>query len=142
MYPVPFEQPSRQTPQHALLGPALSMPETPLGESPATAVRANKTRSCLLADDGTQRNFMFGGGGLTLGEKWRKVNIALPMPSDTARQRANKPLADQEGPFFRVKHNLKIKIVCREPSNPTGASTVSAALFLRAYTSHLSLPRS
>ena len=94
--------------------------------------RGLRTRQCLLADDGNQRNFYFAGDGLPLGnERWRKVNVVLPMSEITkARnevQVGGRPQAELHGPFLQIKHSLKIRVVCRT-LGPNPQDTVSAVL--------------
>jgi hypothetical protein len=65
-----------------------------------------------LGEDGSQRNFCFAGDGLGLSEKWRKVNVVLPMPKDLQGSRT-RPQSEMDGPFLRIKHTLKIRLLCR-----------------------------
>jgi hypothetical protein len=87
--------------------------------------RATTSRPCLLADDGSQRNFFFAGDGLSLADRWRKVNVVLPMPAMDSKQKGNRPQSELDSPFLRVRHNLKIKMVCR---NAGSDETVSCLL--------------
>lgn len=82
--------------------------------------RPEHKRACLLADDGSQRNFAFSGDGLGLCDRWRKVNVMIPMPSDTALNIKNKPVAEYDGPFLKIRHHLKIKMLFKNPE--TGAT--------------------
>jgi hypothetical protein len=82
--------------------------------------RIAASRPCLLADDGSQRNFFFASEGLALADKWRKVNVVLPMPAADGKGNLNRPQSELDSPFLRIRHNLKIKMVCRNTgSNET-----------------------
>lgn len=110
-YPIPANLPTRSSTQHALLAPRDSSADTthPPDNLP---FRGFRTRPRLRADDGSQRNFFFSGKGLELGDKWRKVNVVLPMPAGVS----NRPQAELDGPFLRIRHSLKIRMVCRDPA--------------------------
>ena len=118
-YPLPAEQPSASTSEHALLSPPTQHDKvSPTPGVSAEPYRGFKTRQCLLADDGSQRNFFFADEGLPLGEAWRKVNIVLPMPGPQEEpgdqdRRGGRPRPELDSAFLRIRHNLKIRIVCR-----------------------------
>lgn len=129
-FPIPDEQPG---PSNSSVGPhAFLSPRTPradlamLGLSSSTApLRSMRTKALLLADDGQPRNFQFAGEGLELGDKWRKVNVVLPMGFTESHSPGNEqPQAEMEGPFLRIRHKLKVRVVCRSTLTP-GSDTVS-----------------
>ncbi|ORY29829.1 hypothetical protein BCR39DRAFT_505406 [Naematelia encephala] len=110
-YPLPTAQPSRHSLQDQLISPRsphadLIPTSTCIEDRP---IRAIRTKPCLLAEDGTQRHFVFADEGLGLGERWRKVNVMLPMRENSA----TRCQSEMEGPFVRIKHALKIRVVCR-----------------------------
>ena len=112
-FPVPLDQPSIHSSEFPLLGPRNVYADTVSFEACERLHRVCRQRPCLLADDGTQRNFLFAKDGLGLcGDKWRKVNVVLPMPLETGRG-SNRPQAVLDGPFIRIRHSLKIKLVCK-----------------------------
>jgi len=85
-----------------------------------TPFRGIRTRQCLLADDGKQRNFFFAEDGLALNHRWRKVNVVLPMPNicpDESILAGGRPQPELESPFLRIRHNLKIKMVVHSPES-------------------------
>jgi hypothetical protein len=51
--------------------------------------------------------------------------VQLPMPLDTERQRANMPQPEMDGPFGKVKHSLKIRMVCYNLKTEERVSGVS-----------------
>ncbi|KAK4690062.1 hypothetical protein P7C73_g25, partial [Tremellales sp. Uapishka_1] len=114
-FPIPAEQPSRHSSQHAFISPKSSHLDA-LSGTEERPFRGYRTKPCLLADDGNQRNFFFADDGLGLGDKWRKVNVVLPMP-DASKLQHNRPSSEMEGPFLRIKHSLKIRVVCRGPTD-------------------------
>lgn len=79
----------------------------------------------LLGEDGEPRTYHFHGGGLELGDGWRKVNIIVPLPSASSPQPEDdlRPSVDIESPFLRIKHKCKIKLVCRSRQFP-GQDTI------------------
>jgi hypothetical protein len=90
--------------------------------------KGTRTRTLLLGEDGNPRTYRFEGPGLDLGEGWRKVNIIIPMPGDiesdsVATNDSNKPAVEIETPFLKIKHKLKIRIVCRSTALP-GQDTI------------------
>ncbi|EIW67223.1 hypothetical protein TREMEDRAFT_64469 [Tremella mesenterica DSM 1558] len=126
--PLPSNQPSVHSSEHALLNPSHYANAICFDSTSGTAHKAQKSRQCLLADDGTQRNFFFAKEGLGLcGDKWRKVNVVLPMPADALGKGSatgGRPQAEVEGPFLRIRHSLKIKLVCKN----TGADVDTMVL--------------
>ncbi|KAJ9111741.1 hypothetical protein QFC19_001103 [Naganishia cerealis] len=87
-----------------------------------------RTRTLLLGEDGNPRTYRFEGSGLELGEGWRKVNIIIPMPPNieptpTMANISNKPAVETETPFLKIKHKLRIRIVCRSTALP-GQDTI------------------
>ena len=97
-------------------------------------LRVVRTRPCLLADDGSQRNYYFGGKGLGLGDKWKKVNVVVPMPHEVSgKGSGSRPQPETEGPFLRIRHSLKIRIVCRDlgsDGNDTVCSSTASRFML------------
>jgi hypothetical protein len=124
-YPLPSEQPSWHSSSYPLISPRPLYADPPFLSEPDQPFRGSHARKCLLADDGCQRNFFFEGDGLPLGGNWRKVNVQLPMPLDTERQRANMPQPEMDGPFGKVKHSLKIRMVCYNLKTEERVSGVS-----------------
>ena len=47
-----------------------------------------------------------------MNESWRKVNVVLPMPVGKKGLKT-RPQAEMDGPMVRVRHVLKIRVVCR-----------------------------
>lgn len=99
-----------------------------LGLTSTRAFKGTRTRTLLLGEDGNPRTYRFEGPGLDLGEGWRKVNIIIPMPGDVELNSAtandqNKPAVEIETPFLKIKHKLKIRIVCRSTALP-GQDTI------------------
>lgn len=72
-----------------------------------------------MADDGKQRNFAFADNGLGLVDRWRKVNVLLPMPGDTKENRKNNPVVDYDSPFLRIRHSLKVRMQFKNPETGT-----------------------
>lgn len=117
-FPVPKNQPNRAGTAHPLISPR--SPWADVGvilQNDARPYRSITSRPCLLGDDGKQRSFLFANDGLVLSDCWRKVNVLLPMPDlDEMKERVknNRPRSEFDSPFLRVRHNLKIKMVCRD----------------------------
>lgn len=111
-FPVPTDQPDRSGSVNPLIAPRPNWADlnSIVGQNDAP-YRCTTTRSCLLSEDGTQRNFFFPKKGLELGDRWRRVNVVLPMPSDV-KFRANKPYSELDSPFMRIRHMLKIRFMC------------------------------
>jgi hypothetical protein len=123
-FPLPDEQPSRDSSVHPFISPRPIYAETDLLGCPdhQKQFRGIRTRRCLLADDDNQRNFVFADEGLPLGVCWRKVNVVLPMPeieTDGHRRVGGRPMGEMEGPFHRVKQTLKVRVVTRTPDGST-----------------------
>ncbi|WWC60381.1 uncharacterized protein I303_102953 [Kwoniella dejecticola CBS 10117] len=113
-FPLPAEQPTRNSSQHQLISPRCNYADGGFLGYDDRPFKGMRTRQCLLTDDGNQRNFFFADKGLGLGEKWRKVNIVLPMPSlDSGKGLNTRPQPEMDGPFLRVRHDLKIRVVCK-----------------------------
>ena len=68
------------------------------------------TRRCLLSDDGSQRESRFPAPGLEVSTAWRKINIVLPMPAEPDSK--YRPRPETEAPFVKIKHVLKVRLVC------------------------------
>nr|XP_019050465.1 hypothetical protein I302_00899 [Kwoniella bestiolae CBS 10118]OCF29395.1 hypothetical protein I302_00899 [Kwoniella bestiolae CBS 10118] len=119
-FPLPADQPSRNSSVNQLISPRMGYADGSgsfLGydERPFKGMR---TRQCLLSDDGNQRNFFFADKGLGLGDKWRKVNVILPMPSlESGKSSSTRPQPELDGPFLKIRHDLKIRVVCRSPGS-------------------------
>jgi hypothetical protein len=112
VFPIPEDnQPDRHSSQNAFISPRnpRADKECTVSSDPYGGYR---TRKCLLAEDGSQRNFYFDGDGLAMNELWRKVNVVLPMPSGSKGLRT-RPQSEMDGPMLRIKHALKIRMVCR-----------------------------
>lgn len=131
-YPIPEDQPSECSPYHgasALLSPPSRLSSMSMfGLTSSKTFKATRTRTLLLGEDGKSRTYRFDGDGLELGSGWRKVNIIIPMPnSDTESTSLDdinrKPSGEMDTPFLRIKHKLKIRIVCRSRSMP-GQDTI------------------
>ncbi|KIR57534.1 hypothetical protein I314_06673 [Cryptococcus bacillisporus CA1873] len=118
-FPIPETQPSRYSSQHKLISPPSSYASNNFGfeECP---FKETRTRSCFLSEDGNQRNFFFSNDGLGLTDKWRKVNVVLPMPTE-AGEMGSKPQPEINSPFLRIKHALKFRVVCRNAGNTEDA---------------------
>ncbi|OCF40063.1 hypothetical protein I317_06138 [Kwoniella heveanensis CBS 569] len=112
-FPLPAEQPSRHSSHHQLISPRSSYADGGFLGYDERPFRGIRTRQCLLSEDGNQRNFFFADNGLGLGEKWRKVNVVLPMPADIGKGLSSRPQPEMDGPFLKIKHSLKIRVVCR-----------------------------
>lgn len=112
IYPVPeeSEQPSRHSSHKALISPRSSRADVPCTTD--QPFRGQRSRKCLLAEDGTQRNFFFDNDGLPMNEAWRKVNVVLPMPVGNKGMKT-RPQGEMDGPMLRIRHALKIRVVCR-----------------------------
>ncbi|WVQ65031.1 uncharacterized protein L199_003201 [Kwoniella botswanensis] len=126
-FPLPSEQPTRNSSVNQLISPRMGYADGTgsfLGydERPFKGMR---TRQCLLSDDGNQRNFFFADKGLGLGDKWRKVNVILPMPSlESGKGLSTRPQPELDGPFLRIRHDLKIRVVCRSPGSENDTQVV------------------
>ncbi|ORX35217.1 hypothetical protein BD324DRAFT_631851 [Kockovaella imperatae] len=141
-FPIPVAQPSQDGSEHPLIEPAPQAYLARTGENPdLERFRGERLRPCLLADDGSQRNFWFAGEGLELGDKWRKINIVLPMPAESRSSKSTRPKADHDGPFMRIKHSLKIRVVCKNVDSDGKAVSVILSTPIRFGTSLLTLPR-
>jgi len=116
-FPMPAEQPTHHSPVDQFISPpsihanrgSLSREDRPF--------RQTRTHSCLLTDDGVQRSFFFPDDGLGLGDRCRKVNVIVPMPRKLGKVMISRPQPDMDGPFLRIKHFLKIRVVCRDPGS-------------------------
>lgn len=119
-FPIPAEQPNRAGTLHPLISPRSPFADDapPLSEAAAKAHRTSHARPCLLAQDGSQRNFFFQEEGLGLENKWRKVNVVLPMPADKL-ERTKRPRSELDSPFLRIRHMLKLRIVCQNAVGDT-----------------------
>lgn len=131
-YPISEDQPSECSPYHgssALLSPPSRLSSMSMfGLTSSKPFKATRTRTLLLGEDGKSRTYKFDGDGLELGSGWRKVNIIIPMPSSEAAATASddinrKPSSEIDTPFLRIKHKLKIRIVCRSRAMP-GQDTI------------------
>lgn len=134
-FPIPETQPSRYSSQHKLISPPSSYADNHFGFEDRP-FKETRTRSCLLSEEGNQRNFFFSNDGLGLTDKWRKVNVVLPMPTE-AGEMGSKPQPEINSPFLRIKHALKIRVVCRNAGNSEDA--VSPSCFSTRSLSLLSL---
>ncbi|WVQ93510.1 hypothetical protein IAU59_000584 [Kwoniella sp. CBS 9459] len=112
-FPLPAEQPSRHSSLHQLISPRATYADGGFLGFDDRPFRGIQTRQCLLSEDGNQRNFFFADNGLGLGEKWRKVNVVLPMPAALGKGPSSRPQPEMDGPFLKIKHSLKIRVVCR-----------------------------
>ncbi|GHJ87801.1 hypothetical protein NliqN6_4203 [Naganishia liquefaciens] len=131
-YPIPEDQPSECSPYHgsaALLSPPSRLSSMSLlGLTSSQTFKGTRTRTLLLGEDGKSRTYKFDGDGLELGSGWRKVNIIIPMPTAEADATSSddinrKPASEIDTPFLRIKHKLKIRIVCRSRAMP-GQDTI------------------
>ncbi|KAJ9121753.1 hypothetical protein QFC22_002374 [Naganishia vaughanmartiniae] len=131
-FPIPEDQPDESSPHHgpsALLSPPSRLSGMSMfGLTSSVPFKGTRTRTLLLGEDGNPRTYRFEGPGLDLGEGWRKVNIIIPMPGDiesnpTMANDSNKPAVEIETPFLKIKHKLKIRIVCRSTALP-GQDTI------------------
>ena len=131
-YPIPEDQPSECSPHRgssALLSPPSRLSSMSMfGLTSSKTFKATRTRTLLLGEDGKSRTYRFDGDGLELGSGWRKVNIIIPMPSAEAAATASddinrKPASEIDTPFLRIKHKLRIRIVCRSRAMP-GQDTI------------------
>lgn len=113
-----FPLPDQTSGDHNFISPR---PEYAVDQSVnGTPFRGIRTRQCLLADDGKQRDFFFADDGLALDHRWRKVNAILPMPDicpDGSVQHGGRPQPELEAPFLRIRHSLKIRIVVHSPGS-------------------------
>lgn len=127
-YPIPdeSEQPNRHSSHKAFISP-----RSPRADATCTSdevFRGQRSRKCLLAEDGSQRNFFFDNDGLAMNESWRKVNVVLPMPVGNKGLKT-RPQAEMDGPMVRVRHALKIRVVCRNVGS-NNQDMVSLLLYL------------
>lgn len=131
-YPIPEDQPDECGPHHgafALLSPPSRLSGMSMfGLTSFKGFKGTRTRTLLLGEDGKPRAYRFDGEGLELGVGWRKVNIIIPMPTATSEPTSpddvnRKPAAEIDTPFLRIKHKLKIRIVCRSRAMP-GQDTI------------------
>ncbi|KAJ9102560.1 hypothetical protein QFC21_002961 [Naganishia friedmannii] len=131
-FPIPEDQPDESNPHHgpsALLSPPSRLSGMSMfGLTSSRPFKGTRTRTLLLGEDGNPRTYRFEGPGLDLGDGWRKVNIIIPMPGDIDSNQAttndsNKPAVEIETPFLKIKHKLKIRIVCRSTALP-GQDTI------------------
>lgn len=132
VYPIPdeSEQPNRHSSHKAFISP-----RSPRADAPCTSdevFRGQRSRKCLLAEDGSQRNFFFDNDGLAMNESWRKVNVVLPMPVGNKGLKT-RPQGEMDGPMLRIRHALKIRVVCRNVGSH-GEDMVSLALSLNQFT--------
>lgn len=130
MFPIPEQQPSRFSSQHALIAPRppQAQPSSDVaGNVDDKPYGATRRRKCLLADDGSQRNFIFNDDGLAMNERWRKVNIVLPMPHGKKGSATCRPKSEYDSPMLRVKHALNIRVACKNVGNQ-GEDIVSCLL--------------
>jgi hypothetical protein len=111
-YPIPdeSEQPNRHSSHKAFISPRSDRADVPCSSD--EVFRGQRSRKCLLAEDGTQRNFFFDDDGLAMNEAWRKVNVVLPMPVGNKGIKT-RPQGEMDGPMLRIRHALKIRVVCR-----------------------------
>ncbi|KAL7424651.1 hypothetical protein Q5752_000335 [Cryptotrichosporon argae] len=123
VYPLPDEQPSTTSSEHALLDPHPLDPTLPAARK--GEVRGTRRRTCLLAEDGLQRNFIFANDGLELAQHWRRINVVLPMPAPGATTSCVRPQPEVDAPFLRIRHMLRTRLVC------TDADGTSTTLTLR-----------
>lgn len=130
LFPIPEQQPSRTSSEHRLVSPAHPRAAQALTQpfsAESKPFNVARRRKCLLADDGSQRNFVFSEDGLGMSERWRKVNIVLPMPHPTRKSSATcRPRGEYDSPMLKVKHSLAIRVVCRNVGNE-GEDIVSPA---------------
>lgn len=120
MFPIPEQQPSRFSSEHALISPRPPQAQPSIdvaGNIDEKLFGATRRRKCLLADDGSQRNFIFDNDGLAMSERWRKVNIVLPMPHGRKGSPTCRPKSEYDSPMLRVKHALNIRVVCKNVGN-------------------------
>ncbi|WVQ78789.1 hypothetical protein IAT38_000880 [Cryptococcus sp. DSM 104549] len=127
-FPIPAEQPSRNSSQHRLISPRPPQADSGLLGYEDRAFKGIRTRPCLLSDDGNQRNFFFADNGLGLSDKWMKVNVVLPMPADSGKGHNSKPQPEMDGPFLRIKHSLKIRVVCKSANGEDAVVLLSTPI--------------
>jgi hypothetical protein len=46
--------------------------------------------------------------------RWRKVNVVLPMPK-TVNNYERRPQSELDSPFLRIRHELRLRMVCLCP---------------------------
>ncbi|OXG15400.1 hypothetical protein C367_05547 [Cryptococcus neoformans Ze90-1] len=137
-FPVPETQPSRHSSQHKLISPPSAYANSGFGFE-ERLFKETRTRSCLLSENGNQRNFFFANDGLGLTDRWRKVNVVLPMPTE-ASEMGSKPQPEINSPFLRIKHALKIKVVCRNAGSNEDAQVVLLSTPIRFSTCPATMP--
>lgn len=128
-YPIPTEQPTPGSSENRLISPRTHHAAIGFMERRPKPIRGSHSRRCLL-DNGVQRNFVFPDGGLGLGERWRKVTAALPISTDFGKDSGTRPQSETDSPFLRIRHSLKIRLVCRGRS-PSNQDTVGFRFILR-----------
>lgn len=150
-YPIPEDQPSECSPYHgssALLSPPSRLSSMSMfGLTSSKTFKATRTRTLLLGEDRKARTYRFDGDGLELGSGWRKVNIIIPMPTTDADSTSpddvnRKPAGEIDTPFLRIKHKLKIRIVCRSRAMPGQDTIVVLTTPLRCGTAPQARPSS
>jgi hypothetical protein len=114
VFPIPdaSEQPDRHSSHNAFISPRSPKADVECKAPNDKVFRGYRTRKCLLAEDGTRRTFIFANDGLGMNECWRKINVVLPMPA-SANGFKSRPQSEMDGPMLRIKHILKIRVVCR-----------------------------
>lgn len=120
-FPIPQIQPNRRNTVNELISPPSPFANMDAVLTPDASKygRPEHKRSTLLADDGSQRNFTFSDDGLGLVDRWRKVNVVIPLPADNPINVKNRPVAEYDGPFLKIRHHLKVKMTFKNPE--TGA---------------------
>ena len=128
VFPIPdaSEQPDRHSSHNAFISPRNPKADVECKAPIDKVYRASRVRKCLLAEDGSQRNFYFANDGLAMNECWRKVNVVLPMPAGPKGLKS-RPQGEMDGPMIRIKHILKIRVVCRNVGS-VGEDMVSRPL--------------
>ncbi|WWD16427.1 hypothetical protein CI109_100853 [Kwoniella shandongensis] len=124
-FPIPDNQPSRHSAENQLLSPRSAYVDGGLFGRNDSSFKGIRTRGCLLTDTGEQRTFQFADGGLGLGDRWRTINVLLPMPEELADNNNTRPQVEIDGPFLKIKHLLKVRMVCQS----IGSSESTAVTF-------------
>jgi hypothetical protein len=134
VFPIPDtdQQPDRHSSHNAFISPRSPRADAECKVSD-DVFRGYRSRKCLLAEDGTQRNFCFEKDGLAMGERWRKVNVVLPMPQGGKGSKV-RPQSEMDGPMVRIKHALKIKVVCRNVGSSEDTVSCFFSCYSRRYT--------
>lgn len=136
LFPIPADQPARSSTENDFISPRnerAAVPPSAAGNLDDKLFTSARRRKCLLADDGSQRNFVFDNDGLAMSERWRKVNIVLPMPQGGKKGSATcRPRSEYDSPMLRVKHALNIRVVCKNVGNPA-EDIVSAVTFIAGW---------